>query len=725
MAVREREREREYYSSEKGAITLYVSIVCLFILIVGVVAYIGAANKQAMQMAELNRIEATYNNQETTAEDIYSEYDGGDIVPIYTPEQFAKVGSGEEVYVAETGKFYTFSVDKTYMFYGVPEDLELLMSQLKEEIKEEVNVGIGGGNLGVVKVGVLTLTKNTNQLANSVTITATASSEKGIMTFVTPDKIEKLYESGTTEIEETYEITSNGTYTFKVVEADGTISDAQIVITNVIGTNIGMQLSTEDWTTQDVIVTVTWPDGSESGIKEVKVDDGSWTRYTGLQTKITMAQNGTVYARVTNGIDEMKTSEVAVGNIDKNPAIITPVATTIECGEIKNIEECFEIEQNGDSPYSKTEYYVVGWNGTNVPITNTSVLTPGSTVKCKVTKESGTVVEQTGTITVNRLSGTLATNTTIKPSASSNVQIVIPAGFAPAILEGSNSTTSEPGQSGKVKSIMPQSQWNSITVDQINKGIVVVHQKLTYDGGKATGTVPDYDEYVWVPIPESSNFATTAFRNETLGSSGYWDDTSTVEYTNMVSSVNANKGFYISRYEASKEIGSGVIARSRRSSAVWNKVSQIDSKTYSSNVQIANAHLIYGIEWDSVMNWLVNSKATIGSATVGTNKEITLSDISSDSRSWGNYNDSIGDAATGKGSIQTTSYNEYWKANNIYDLAGNIWEWTQEKYLAGNRRVYRGGCYTYDGLNAPAGYRNYYFETDIGISIGFRFSFYL
>ena len=48
--------------SEKGAITLYVSIVCLFILIVGVIAYIGASNKQAVQMAELNKIEEQYKN---------------------------------------------------------------------------------------------------------------------------------------------------------------------------------------------------------------------------------------------------------------------------------------------------------------------------------------------------------------------------------------------------------------------------------------------------------------------------------------------------------------------------------------------------------------------------------------------------------------------------------------------------------------------------------------
>ncbi len=128
---------------EKGSITLYVSIVCLFILIVGIVAYVGASNKQAMQIAQLKQIEEEYNNKDVTAEDLYKEYEGGDIVPVYTPEQFAKVGTGEEVYVAEDGKIYTYSADKTYMFYGIAEDLtETIKNDLKEQLKDEIKIEI-------------------------------------------------------------------------------------------------------------------------------------------------------------------------------------------------------------------------------------------------------------------------------------------------------------------------------------------------------------------------------------------------------------------------------------------------------------------------------------------------------------------------------------------------------------------------------------------------------
>ena len=61
-----------------------------------------------------------------------------------------------------------------------------------------------------------------------------------------------------------------------------------------------------------------------------------------------------------------------------------------------------------------------------------------------------------------------------------------------------------------------------------------------------------------------------------------------------------------------------------------------------------------------------------------------------DSKSWGNYSDSTGDAATGKGTVRPTGYNEAWKKNNIYDMAGNVSDWTLEA-INSNTRVLRRG----------------------------------
>ena len=383
--------------SEKGALVLYVSVACLFLLIVGITAYIGVSNKQAGQIAKLKRIEQNYNNSNVTAEELYKSYDGGDVIPIYTPEQFAKVGSGEEVYVKETGKFYTFSIDKTYMFYGVPEDLTNLLNKLKQEIKNEVKVeiGTGGTQQGTVTSGILKLTKSTNQLVNSLTITATAESENDIITYIDGSRVEKLYNSGTKSIEETYTVTANGNYVFSVVESDGTISDATMVVTNVVSDSIRMTPSTTNWTNKDVTLTITWPNGSEKGVKEIQIDNGNWTRYTGIETTLTISENCTVKARVTNGTDEMKTNSVTISNIDKADPIV--VAKSLDSAKLKEdgtvaISDYFTYSANGIAPISKVEYTT---NGTTIDGT---VLPLGGEIKCTVTKANGAVISKTQNI---------------------------------------------------------------------------------------------------------------------------------------------------------------------------------------------------------------------------------------------------------------------------------------------------------------------------------------
>ena len=172
----------------------------------------------------------------------------------------------------------------------------------------------------------------------------------------------------------------------------------------------------------------------------------------------------------------------------------------------------------------------------------------------------------------------------------------------------------------------------------------------------------------------------------------------------MINSIKDNKGFYISRYEASQK--DSITAQSKRGQNSWIIVSQTTAITASINMKTEiNSHLIYGIEWDSILTWLLNSSATIGAETEGT-KAITLNDIQNDSKSWGNYKNSVGGAIENSGgSAKQGGINEYWKVNNIYDLAGNAWEWTQEKY-SDTLRALRGGGYYDIGSIVPAAYRH-------------------
>ena len=112
---------------------------------------------------------------------------------------------------------------------------------------------------------------------------------------------------------------------------------------------------------------------------------------------------------------------------------------------------------------------------------------------------------------------------------------------------------SGPGEDGSVASIMPANEWNNITTEDINKGIVIVDHAITY-----TEDVPDFNEFVWVPIPDMSKFKRVdwfnSFTDEVLltnkaEENSFWEDNTTVEYINMLDSVEYYKGFYIGRYE--------------------------------------------------------------------------------------------------------------------------------------------------------------------------------
>ena len=45
--------------------------------------------------------------------------------------------------------------------------------------------------------------------------------------------------------------------------------------------------------------------------------------------------------------------------------------------------------------------------------------------------------------------------------------------------------------------------------------------------------------------------------------------------------------------------------------------------------------------------------------------------------------------------------------NNIYDMAGNMWEWTVEGYDANNYRVIRGGYFSLTSSYCPVSFRSY------------------
>ena len=227
-------------------------------------------------------------------------------------------------------------------------------------------------------------------------------------------------------------------------------------------------------------------------------------------------------------------------------------------------------------------------------------------------------------------------------------------------------------------------------------------------------------------------------------------------YNKMLSSIYTNKGFYIGRYEAGI-VGSDEntsLARysrteitavspkavSKKDMIPYNFVTCSEAQQLAEGMGTGNktSSLMYGIQWDLVCKFL----EVKGNWDTATNTAQYY--IKENSTSWGNYNNSTFtinsakakkynysnkscDNITGEKTsymLLTTGASEQNKKMNIYDFAGNEWEWTLEKTTNTNSPCSnRGGGYIDDGYN-PASYRSNLFTTNSGNDIGLRPSLY-
>ena len=196
------------------------------------------------------------------------------------------------------------------------------------------------------------------------------------------------------------------------------------------------------------------------------------------------------------------------------------------------------------------------------------------------------------------------------------------------------------------------------------------------------------------------------------------------EFNNMVASVEKYGGFYIGRYETGNiNQDTPVIQKGNTniSSQTWYNMYKRCKNIKGANTNVETG-MIWGNQWDRTLMWLIET----GSKT----KE----QIADDSTSWGNYYNATFEYVNSSGSTATknegsstripTGSAEYTKANNIYDLAGNVRDWTMEAYSTYNR-VCRGGYYGSDGGSNPADSRYNNGPTTSYYNYGYRSALYI
>ena len=326
----------------------------------------------------------------------------------------------------------------------------------------------------------------------------------------------------------------------------------------------------------------------------------------------------------------------------------------------------------------------------------------------------------------------------------------------------------------------------TITVTDASQGIVMVDSKnnewvwvevpISVTAGKTT----DSD------IETALKGYATDYREGSAEQGCFWTDEwydgcgmTETEYntakSKMLQSIKTNGGFWISRYEAGIK-GSDTDttkARTESSSRITDEtistlpeaVSQVNmipyNYVYCSEAQALakkmstdtskTSSLLFGIQWDLVCKFLQEK----GGLSV---VEIKGGDDTAGSTNWGNYANSQITNAKGKYAIldqdtwklgnwtpipsgyikpNTNTNKDNWvllstgasdtlKKMNIYDFAGNEWEWTLEHATSSTNGpcANRGGsCYS-NGSSYPASSRGSYNTTFSYFNIGFRSALY-
>ena len=175
------------------------------------------------------------------------------------------------------------------------------------------------------------------------------------------------------------------------------------------------------------------------------------------------------------------------------------------------------------------------------------------------------------------------------------------------------------------------------------------------------------------------------------------------EFNRMLASVEKYGGFYIGRYETGNLSKETVVVQKGNEDIggqTWYNIYKRCKNLKGKNTNVETG-MIWGNQWDRTLMWLIET----GSKT----KE----QIADDSTSWGNYKNATFEYINSGGGTTTKNENssiriptgssEYTKANNIYDLAGNVMDCVMEAYDTYSRCSRGGDC----GFNwRPAGLEN-------------------
>ena len=294
--------------------------------------------------------------------------------------------------------------------------------------------------------------------------------------------------------------------------------------------------------------------------------------------------------------------------------------------------------------------------------------------------------------------------------------------------------------------------------------------------GKTTFTDADYTS-----IENDLKEYTKTYRGSTSYSDVYYPDDKNVGWfadatvynnlkNSMLKSVYENGGFYVGRYEAGigtnrTSIEAQVNGKypvpttapvTKADAYPYTYVTRTQAQNLASNVKSGTktSSLMFGVQWDLVLAFMHNkgniedSTLTSNSTTIGNYYNSTFdlnrgkyAQCGQLGNTWKNFDSAldsivVSNETTGKmkkteqnsyqnGILLTTGGTEQSKVMNIYDIAGNVYEWTLEKTPNTYEPcVTRGGLFNDTGSYRPAAEHGGSSSGHSFYSIGFRVSIF-
>ena len=237
----------------------------------------------------------------------------------------------------------------------------------------------------------------------------------------------------------------------------------------------------------------------------------------------------------------------------------------------------------------------------------------------------------------------------------------------------------------------------------------------------------DLNQFVWVPVATIADYKRTWYKG--YGSfSEYLEALPEDEKT----SVERYKGFYIGRYEAGdKENTEAKTLRSsndvtktvtiKANQAPYNYVTRTQAKSLAEGFATkqgykAKTKLVSSYAWDTTIAFLQKVNSDYGSSSEeGNYRDTTFS-----------YTDITGAKQTkAKSSDVLVPTGQTTPVCNIYDMGGNVWEWTTESSSSTfSPYAFRGGCYDDNFADCPAGRRD--LDSDYAYAYrGFRLTLFM